>query len=312
MGRRRGRIALATGAGIVSAVAVASVLVLGAGGDDQARRPAAVAPGNRATPTPTTVAATPDAVVPPRTADDAAATLIRVERGLRGDDRTPDRLRALGWEQQLAYRQLGNHPEWVAAVDAALPADVRSWVDANLEASNAVSSITAPEASLPDWTIVTPPAADVLRADYAEAEAATGIPWAYLAAINFLESRMGRIEGDSNAGAQGPMQFIPSTWDAYGNDGDVHDPHDAILAAARYLAAAGGPGDMRRAVYAYNHDDGYVAAVLAYARNLLDDPRAYDGYYQWQVYFRTVDGTVLLPEGYRPNGPVGARTLPPA
>jgi membrane-bound lytic murein transglycosylase B len=108
------------------------------------------------------------------------------------------------------------------------------------------------------------------------------------------------------------MQFIPSTWAAYGNGGDVNDNRDAILAAGRYLKAAGGPANMDKAIFAYNHDDGYVAAVKAYAENMLENPRAYDGYYQWQVYYRTVDGTFLLPEGWRAGGSVVPHTLPPA
>jgi membrane-bound lytic murein transglycosylase B len=110
---------------------------------------------------------------------------------------------------------------------------------------------------------------------------------------------MGRIHGNSSAGAQGPMQFIPSTWAAYGAGGDIDSDHDAILAAGRFLAATGGPSDMDRALFAYNHSQAYVAAVEAYARVMLADPRAYDGYYQWQVYYSTTSGVVRLPEGYR-------------
>ncbi len=68
-----------------------------------------------------------------------------------------------------------------------------------------------------------------------------GVGWNYLAAIHLVETKFGRVKSDSVAGAQGPMQFIPSTWRIYGNGGDIHDPHDAILAAARLLRANGAP-----------------------------------------------------------------------
>ncbi|HWB70695.1 MAG TPA: lytic transglycosylase domain-containing protein [Egibacteraceae bacterium] len=118
-----------------------------------------------------------------------------------------------------------------------------------------------------------------------------------MAAIHLVESRMGRIRGDSPAGARGPMQFLPSTWAAYG-DGDIDDPGDAIRAAARYLVAHGAPGDMRRALYAYNHSDRYVEAIQAYAAVMAADERAFLGYYHWRVYYRTTGGDVVLPEGY--------------
>ena len=35
------------------------------------------------------------------------------------------------------------------------------------------------------------------------------------------------------------MQFMPATWKSYGRGGDIQDPRDAILAAGRFLAAAG-------------------------------------------------------------------------
>jgi hypothetical protein len=92
-----------------------------------------------------------------------------------------------------------------------------------------------------------------------------------LAAINRIESGFGQNQGPSSAGAVGWMQFLPSTWRAYGVDGDGDgsrdpaDPDDAIPAAARYLAASGAPGDWYRAVFAYNHAAWYVQAVLAQA-----------------------------------------------
>jgi membrane-bound lytic murein transglycosylase B len=137
----------------------------------------------------------------------------------------------------------------------------------------------------------------VLRAYYGEAEAASGIPWAYLAAIHLVETRLGRIQGTSSAGAQGPMQFLPATWARYGQ-GDVNDDHDAILAAARLLQANGGPSDMSRALLRYNNSSHYVAAVEAYAQLMSADERAFLGYHGWQVYSATTTGMFLLPDGY--------------
>ena len=90
------------------------------------------------------------------------------------------------------------------------------------------------------------------------------------------------------------MQFIPSTWSAYGMGGDVHDPHDAILGAANYLHASGAPSDYRSAVFAYNPAGAYVDAVLLYARQMAHDPRRYYAYYNWQVFVFTKSGDQRL------------------
>ena len=72
-----------------------------------------------------------------------------------------------------------------------------------------------------------------------------GIHWQVLAAINEIETDYGRNLNVSSAGALGWMQFLPSTWRAYGVDAnkdgkkDPYNPVDAIFAAARYLKAAG-------------------------------------------------------------------------
>jgi murein DD-endopeptidase MepM/ murein hydrolase activator NlpD len=100
------------------------------------------------------------------------------------------------------------------------------------------------------------------------AGAAYGIPWAVLAAINKVESNFGRNMGPSSAGAIGWMQFLPSTWLRWGLDAsgdgvaDPWNPEDAVYAAARYLAAAGGRTDLPRAVFAYNHAQWYVDEIL--------------------------------------------------
>ena len=142
---------------------------------------------------------------------------------------------------------------------------------------------------------VTPPHDPrLLRRLYDRAERRYGIEWEVLAALNFVESKFGRFMGPSSAGAMGPMQFIPSTWDAYGNGGNVLDPRDAIPGAARYLAASGAPGDMRGALFAYNRSYAYVDAVQAYARHIKRDPRNFYAYYFWQVYVITTKGDVQL------------------
>jgi membrane-bound lytic murein transglycosylase B len=115
-----------------------------------------------------------------------------------------------------------------------------------------------------------------------------------LAAVNFVESAFGRVLSSSSAGAQGPMQFLPSTWRRYGLGGNVHDPHDAILGAANYLRTNGAPRRAWQALYRYNPSTLYVEAVLRYARQMTRDPRAYYAYYCWQVFQRTPRGDLRL------------------
>ena len=181
-----------------------------------------------------------------------------------------------------------------------LPTGPKATIGAASEAGKQLRQLHAgpiPK-TLPDWHIVQPPPIPELMSYYKEAEATFGVPWYFLASINLIETRMGRIRGDSSAGAQGPMQFIPSTWAAYGNGGDVNSYHDSILAAARYLKAAGAPGDMDRAIFAYNHSAFYVAAVKDYGEAMHTDPTAYNGFYGWQVYYPTLDGPIWMPPGW--------------
>jgi murein DD-endopeptidase MepM/ murein hydrolase activator NlpD len=104
------------------------------------------------------------------------------------------------------------------------------------------------------------------------AGATYGVPWQVLGAINKVESNFGRNMGPSSAGAIGWMQFMPSTWERWGVDANqdgIADPwnaEDAITSAARYLAAAGGQTDIKRAIFSYNHADWYVNEVLSISK----------------------------------------------
>ena len=116
-----------------------------------------------------------------------------------------------------------------------------------------------------------------------------GLDWAILAAIGKVETDHGRsrlpgvhrgrqlrrsararcssASAPATTAAATPATPGPPTATDGNGDGrrDVYDPADAIPAAARYLRAAGAPGDYRRAIFAYNHAAWYVAEVLATA-----------------------------------------------
>ncbi len=107
---------------------------------------------------------------------------------------------------------------------------------------------------------------------------AYGVPWQVLAAINEVETDYGRDLSVSSAGAEGWMQFLPSSWESYGVDAngdgfkDPYNPADAIFAAARYLRAAGAATDVRGAVFSYNHSQAYVESVMLRAKLLGGTP----------------------------------------
>lgn len=171
---------------------------------------------------------------------------------------------------------------------AQLPEDVRGEARDTVQARRLLDTI--PRGKPPQVRVAPAAPAATLEQHYEEAERRFGIHWTVLASINFVESAFGRVRSASEAGARGPMQFLPSTWEAYGAGGDIEDPRDAILAAGRYLKAAGAPRDLDRALYAYNHSTAYVRAVRRYAARMRADERVFRTYYAWQVYVRTPSG----------------------
>ncbi|MFF9333285.1 lytic transglycosylase domain-containing protein [Streptomyces albogriseolus] len=135
------------------------------------------------------------------------------------------------------------------------------------------------------------------------------LPWQLLAAIGKVESgqaRGGRVTADGTTvtpilgpqldgngfalirdtdngaydgnrmydQAVGPMQFIPSTWDWAGRDGngdgrkDPNNIYDAALAAGHYLCRfdwdLSQQGDLRKAILSYNNSTDYLNTVLSW------------------------------------------------
>jgi membrane-bound lytic murein transglycosylase B len=213
-----------------------------------------------------------------------------IVRQLHADERgfatTHDR--AFAERRQVLIRKLGREAALGRAVVKLAPEErddvlARTYLQRLADESPALRSrirvaAPAPRAKLLTW--------------YREAQRRFGVRWQLLAAVNFVESVFGKIRNTSTAGAQGPMQFMPATWAAYGLGGDVHDPHDAILGAANYLAANGARTDERNALYHYNRSTLYGNAVLRYAHRIGHVPYALAEYYDWDVYVKT-------PTGYR-------------
>jgi soluble lytic murein transglycosylase-like protein len=202
-----------------------------------------------------------------------------------------------GKAQQLIYRSMAINPSLEAEVLSQLEGKVRDDTRSQVDTSKRLRSITKLQPALPKWRIVPTIAPDELISLYKEASATSGIDWRYLAAINIVESRVGRIRGASSAGAQGPMQFLPKTWAAYGR-GSIESYPDAIQAAARYLVDHGAPGNMSKALYAYNHSDPYVASIQGYVEKMRVQPNRFVAYYGYQVIFRSQDGDIVLDTGY--------------
>jgi Transglycosylase SLT domain len=254
-----------------------------------------------------TAARAPSGVLPDPLAADRSELVAGIDRAqaiIDDPSSTSRELARAGLFEQVATRALQREtPRARRATLAILGAQGAASMRANLSAATALSGIVLPRRGLPHWRIVQPPAANTLLGYFRAGQAQFGVPWEDLAAIEFIESRFGRVQGLSPAGAQGPMQFMAATWARYGR-GSVGDQRDAILGAARYLAANGAPGDIADALYHYNNSLDYVRAVQDYASRMRADVRAYYGYYYWQVLYAHVGGAVILPAGYPKTRPL--------
>ena len=265
---------------------------------------ASTAPTATATP-PTAATVLPPA--PRRLASDPAQLadeLVADERALR-DAATPEAaLSTAARRQQAAYRAIGASPRLGRVRSPTNPGRAPRGLRPQRRCPPESWARYPPQGHRAGVERRRPgPRRGTVR-DYRDAESASGVGWNYLAAINLIETRFGSIEGASEAGARGPMQFLPSTFAAHGDGGDIDSPRDSIMAAGRYLAANGSGADRDHAIYRYNNADTYVRAVNDYAAILANDPSTFAGYYRWDVYYSTTAGDVLLPIGYTATSPI--------
>ena len=259
-------------AGLALTVLAAAVLAVGCGSSGTARTPPASTPATIAEQLTTADAALRPALRRWRASDPKLAT-------------TPPAavLTAADQERQLVH-QLAETPSLIHPTLAALPRSLAAAVRPQLQAALALRRLAGPPSAKPVTLHLDPaPPAGQLLADYHLAQSRFGVRWETLAAVNLVESAFGRVGNTSSAGAQGPMQFLPATWKAYGLGGDIDSPRDAVLGAGNYLHQSGAPANEQRALFAYNHSTLYVRAVQAYAHAMARDPLGFLTLYAWEA-----------------------------
>ncbi len=232
-----------------------------------------------------------------------AKQIFAIETALRDPATEAGPFERAAQQQQFAYRRLADDPtlwgEVAPLIDEAFRHDAQLQVSARLQFNG---MHTRPIETLPAWSIEDPTPADDLLQHTMDAAANSDVPWQYLAAVNLVETGMGRIRGLSTAGAQGPMQFLPTTWPGFSEPGeDIEDPRDALFAAGRFLRSHGmAEGRISASLFRYNNSNRYVRAVEAYAELMLSHPRAYEAFHAWQIAYRTntEHGDLVLPVGY--------------
>ncbi|MEW1840641.1 transglycosylase SLT domain-containing protein [Nonomuraea angiospora] len=294
----------------LAAMALAALLGTAACGDPA---PAASAAGWQSAPSPS--ASTPQKSTPQESTPQAGETLPAPDQKIPGDParlatalkgtsaaldaaidawpktgKPPRDVELLALHQQRVYRYTARHPELAARAFARLPSGLAAEAKDNTAAIRELLSLAHPIKPSATFKVQPAPPAAELLGHFKKAERRFGVEWEVLAAVMFAETKFGRVKSDSHVGAQGPMQFMPGTWKAYGMGGDVQDPRDAVMGAANYLRASGAPRDYRRALHAYNHSNAYVNAILLHARQMKRDPRNYYAYYNWQVFVITTAG----------------------
>jgi soluble lytic murein transglycosylase-like protein len=283
---------------VLVAVAAAALLTVACADDDadkSAGRTAKAQEQPEPEPLPDPGAALPRD--PRRLAETFTATARRLRDALGnwdGAGDVPRNVTYLALHNQRMLRLMATRRALGDAALARLPREVRGQARDTIIGRRELEAIPRSPGRLPPVRVAEAAPAAELRSHYRAAQRRFDIDWSILASINFVESAFGRVRSASEAGARGPMQFLPATWEAYGMDGDIDDPRDAILGAANYLHQAGAPRDLDAALYAYNHSTAYVRAIRRFARRMRVDEGAFLTYYAWQVYVLTPDGVKRL------------------
>ncbi|MFI6704994.1 transglycosylase SLT domain-containing protein [Nonomuraea sp. NPDC050478] len=248
------------------------------------------------TPSPERDLPDPDERIPKDPAKLAAAlekTTEALAEAIDGWDKKrepPEDVELLALHHQRIHRFAARNPEIAEKAFARLPERLAAGARDDTRAIRELLALAHPVKSTSVIrTRDARPAAELLRY-FKQAERRFGVEWEVLAAVMFAETKFGRVRSASHVGAQGPMQFMPATWKAYGMGGDVQDHRDAVMAAANYLRATGAPRDYGRALHAYNPSQRYVNAIQSHARQIKRDPLNYYVYYNWQVYVITTKG----------------------
>ncbi len=232
----------------------------------------------------------------PRTSAAVAAALADVRPQLRaaarawdGTGTVPEDLTLLALYEQRITLALADRPRLYRRVLRRLATTERGGVRDEVTAQVELSQLSAGWPIKRHYRSGPAEAATDLWGYYGRGHRRFAVTRRLLAAVNLVETDFNRLRADSVADAQGPMQFIASTWKAYGLGGDVHDPHDAILGAANYLHANGAPADDARALLHYNPSALYVDAVQRYARRMRT-AAAFRAFYARQLFVRAKDG----------------------
>ena len=278
---------------LLLAVGVATGVAVAVAQQPPAGEPGAAISPERALPA-------PGAVLPRQPAGLARAfttttrALRRAHRRRPASTAVPREVTYLALHHQRMLRLMAKRRKTGDRALRRLPDSVRGEARDTVAGLRHLAGIPRSPERMPRLRVAQAAPAGELRRHYREGQRRFGVHWTILASVNFVESAFGRVRSASEAGAVGPMQFLPSTWRAYGMGGDIRDPRDAILAAANYLRRSGARENLDRALFAYNHSTSYVRAIRRFASRMRADERAYLTYYAWQVFIRTPSGTRRL------------------